>query len=603
MEMKPFIPILLAVALASGLTISPASAQTPLGTQFTYQGLLKDGGVTFPGTTATMTFELFDALTLGASKGTVGPIVVPVTNGLFTVPLNFGSDVFNGESRWLKITVDGVPLSPRQEITVAPYALQTRGIFVDAAENVGIGTTNPSSPLHVSGSSPTNPGSGQIRIDGTETTGAADTGSGVRLVGHDGNIARDLGTIQALKENSIVGNTRSYLRLSTRGATGAVTEQMRIDSNGNVGIGTASPDFKLQVEGGTDVSPAGGGFAVLGSSTGFNIAMDSNEIMARNNGATATLALNANGGNVNLVQDGGGNVGIGTDAPTSLLHLSSLGGIDLLIEADTNNVGKDQNARIVLSQDGGIVKARMGYRSGLNKLEIVNERNDSLILGTNNTDQITITSAGDVGIGTSTPSTNLHIVDDDLEAILRIGTPTTDAVEMGFGLFGSFLSVNDASGNSVISLTGVDGRITGKIVTITGADLAEKFPVSEKGEPGTVMEIDPAHQGTLRVARGAYNRRVAGVVSGANDLSAGVVLGNLPGHEDAPPIALSGRVWTMCDASGGPIAPGDLLTTSDTPGHAMKVTDYSKAQGAIIGKAMSALESGRGLVLVLVSLQ
>jgi len=69
------------------------------------------------------------------------------------------------------------------------------------------------------------------------------------------------------------------------------------------------------------------------------------------------------------------------------------------------------------------------------------------------------------------------------------------------------------------------------------------------------------------------------------------------------PIALTGRVYCLADASAGAIQPGDLLTTSDTPGHSMKVTDHTKAQGAIIGKAMTALESSKGLVLVLVSLQ
>ena len=69
------------------------------------------------------------------------------------------------------------------------------------------------------------------------------------------------------------------------------------------------------------------------------------------------------------------------------------------------------------------------------------------------------------------------------------------------------------------------------------------------------------------------------------------------------PVALTGRVWTWCDAATGAIAPGDLLTTSGRPGHAMKVTDHGKAQGAIIGKAMSSLREGTGLVLILVSLQ
>jgi len=60
----------------------------------------------------------------------------------------------------------------------------------------------------------------------------------------------------------------------------------------------------------------------------------------------------------------------------------------------------------------------------------------------------------------------------------------------------------------------------------------------------------------------------------------------------------------MCDASSGAIEPGDLLTTSARPGHAMRVDDHARAVGAILGKAMSPLDDGeRGLVLVLVSLQ
>jgi hypothetical protein len=89
-------------------------------------------------------------------------------------------------------------------------------------------------------------------------------------------------------------------------------------------------------------------------------------------------------------------------------------------------------------------------------------------------------------------------------------------------------------------------------------------------------------------------------------LPVGAVLGNLPGTEknSAPPVALSGRVWTWCDANEAAIEPGDLLTTSETPGHAMKANDASRRSGAMIGKAMTALAQGeKGLVLVLVNLQ
>jgi hypothetical protein len=73
--------------------------------------------------------------------------------------------------------------------------------------------------------------------------------------------------------------------------------------------------------------------------------------------------------------------------------------------------------------------------------------------------------------------------------------------------------------------------------------------------------------------------------------------------DGAHPVALTGRVWCQVDASFGAVKPGDLLTTSPTAGHAMVAADPSRRSGAVIGKAMTSLEGGRGLVLVLVNLQ
>lgn len=149
-----------------------------------------------------------------------------------------------------------------------------------------------------------------------------------------------------------------------------------------------------------------------------------------------------------------------------------------------------------------------------------------------------------------------------------------------------------------------DGTTVTTVLQITGgSDLAEHFEVAEGVKPGMVVAIDPKNAGKLSIARGAYNRRAAGVISGAKDLSAGMVLPDVSGAKQSVPVARSGRVWVYCDATRSPIQPGDLLTTSQTPGHAMKVTNHAKAQGAIIGKAMSSLKAGRGLVLVLVNLQ
>lgn len=155
----------------------------------------------------------------------------------------------------------------------------------------------------------------------------------------------------------------------------------------------------------------------------------------------------------------------------------------------------------------------------------------------------------------------------------------------------------------------VNGITHTKVLEILGgADLSEKFDVSEGDgqdvEPGTVVSIDPSREGRLVVCRAAYDRRVAGIVSGAGGVKTGMLMGQDGSVADgAHPIALTGRVYCRATASNGPIRPGDLLTTSAVAGHAMRVDDHARAQGAILGKAMGSLETGEGLVLVLVGLQ
>jgi hypothetical protein len=137
-----------------------------------------------------------------------------------------------------------------------------------------------------------------------------------------------------------------------------------------------------------------------------------------------------------------------------------------------------------------------------------------------------------------------------------------------------------------------------------GSDLAEPFHMSDQDIPkGSLVVIDDENPGKLKLSTQACDSRVAGIISGANGINPGITLHQEGVFEGGQNVALSGRVYALADATSGPIQPGDLLTSSSTPGHVMKVTDHAHAQGAIVGKAMSALKEGKGMVLVLVSLQ
>lgn len=166
------------------------------------------------------------------------------------------------------------------------------------------------------------------------------------------------------------------------------------------------------------------------------------------------------------------------------------------------------------------------------------------------------------------------------------------------------------------SLVVGEGEITTRALNITGgSDLAWRFKVSDaKGlssssqehtipQPGMLVSIDRSADGRLQVSHGAYDSAVAGVISGAGDIHVGMTMGQSGSMADGDtPVTSTGRVWVWADATYGAISRGDRLTSSETPGHAMKVADRERGDGTSIGKAMSELKSGKGLVLVWMSM-
>ncbi len=141
-------------------------------------------------------------------------------------------------------------------------------------------------------------------------------------------------------------------------------------------------------------------------------------------------------------------------------------------------------------------------------------------------------------------------------------------------------------------------------IILRNADTAEDFEIAEGAEVtrGSVMVIDD--DGRLSPCRRDYDRRVVGVVAGAGGYRPGIVMDRRPeAASPRAPIAMLGKAVCRADATGRPIRVGDLLTSSATPGAAMRAEDPERALGAIIGKALTPLDDDLGHVSMVIGLQ
>jgi hypothetical protein len=187
-----------------------------------------------------------------------------------------------------------------------------------------------------------------------------------------------------------------------------------------------------------------------------------------------------------------------------------------------------------------------------------------------------------------------------------LGTGVGGVSKNWMGVYGETKSTTGGAGvcgkGKIAGLFEGDVIVTGDI-QLTNADCAEHFDVSAGAvaDPGTVMSI--GEDGGLLPCERPYDCRVAGVTSGAGEYRPAIVLDRQGEDDNRRPIALVGKVYCKVDAQYGPIAIGDLLTTSSTLGHAMRAADPSRAFGTVIGKALRPWSDGRGLIPILVALQ
>ena len=413
-----------------------------------------------------------------------------------------------------------------------------------------------------------------------------------------------------------------------------------IRGNGNVGIGTQSPIYSLDVNGGVN------GFRTKTSSVSVNDAIAAFE--------------NANG--IQAIIRGNGNVGIGTSSPLALLDVRNSDGLfyagfgygtnkETFIRAGSSTTGVlhfgDLNTtKTLLQENGGNVG--IGTTAPTHKLDVAGAIRSSSggFVFPDGTVQTTaggggsqwttlgtsiVYNGGNVGINSSTPPAKLHVVgvgpqgtavftgtnwashfnyngDNSEDTYIRGGKSTSrvivndansGSVVLAYG--GGFVGIGTWSPTEKLEVVGnikVSGNINAKY-----QDVAEWVESSQEIVAGTVVILDSSRSNNVIASTRSYDSRVAGVIS----RQPGLTLGEA--GEGRVLVATTGRVKVKVDATNGPIEIGDLLVTSDREGFAMKSLPVAVGgvrihrPGTLIGKALEPLAKGTGEILVLLSLQ
>jgi len=421
------------------VALTPLAFGEDLGTGLAYQGQLKRAGVPVNDSACSLRFSLWDGLDGGAPIGspqTVSP--VNISNGLFTVEqLNgggeFGPDAFNGEARWLKVEVmctgdaDFSPLSPRQPLTATPYALQTRGMFVDETGQVGIGTNTPNAELEVAASGDDTYG---FSIDVAGGSDVSDCCTAHESPGCDDAVCEAIVCSLPYEIYPQAGVCCTHVwrlpcvllaqefcgalvpgdvLLTARGGTERITlgtasegRVLTIDNN-MVGIQTDAPQQTLDVNGGVKALTvsASAVFAGVVNATGSGIRFPDGTLQG-----TAAAGSTGDGYSLDAVDgdpadavyvDVEGNVGIGKPNP----------GQKLDVAGSIQSSGPSGGRLIVSNPNNQTASASLDWLNDVARIRISGNPpgsdNGFDIQGPGNVSLLRILDNGNVGIGTTTP--------------------------------------------------------------------------------------------------------------------------------------------------------------------------------------------------------
>ncbi len=619
-------------ALGAGLLM--AHGQTcgaaALGTGFTYQGQLKQSGSPVNGT-VDLDFTLWNdpAATdpgnqVGAAQSLTG---VAVTSGLFTVQLNaggeFGASAFTGEQRWLQISVNGTPLSPRQELTAAPnalFALNTAtattashaanatqlngqpasfylnatnlgsGTLADArlsgniprlnaantfgkltntfAGNVGIGNTSPLSLLQVGGAySPTVPGS-IARFNGDVSANGA-------LVSDQGTLlsrsAAGLGAASIVLDAAAdAGGTSWFINSNSNtspfGSPGGSltfesgTAAMTITAAGNVGIGTQFPQRPLHVVGETRIDGA---------------------LRVFNQPAYAEGGIDVSGLDGGRFIVGSDSTGLKMDRDTiQARSVTAFEGTPIPVPLELNPAGGDVEIGNPPFGLNGTLRVG-GGGIGTNSLSVGDIDDLGTLEVNGNTLRVTAGAAGKVGIGESLPEAKLDVKEANNRVALfnRTGSDGTlvnwqrDSANVG--------SVSVAAG--VVSYNAFTGSHYGWLPegqTIERYALVRMTGENRRWHGDAESEIIYGIQPTSR----ANDPACLGAYLALSETTRPHSLGN-------PHLIMAagnGEMWVV--DTGGAIHPGDYLISSAVRGCAMRDDPATYPIGYIVARAAEGLD-------------
>jgi hypothetical protein len=277
-------------------------------------------------------------------------------------------------------------------------------------------------------------------------------------------------------------------------------------------------------------------------------------------------------------------VGIGTSVPTAKLHVSSSDATGSLLIQNTTG-----SAHLFVNGSSGYVGVGMANPVAALDVRSATAGGGALmaVIGATTTQRFLFYDELDSSQGPKLYSNAAYpfVLGGEGHIILQPGAGSS--VGVGTNVLTQKLTVNGSANISGNILYG--GNITGY-----GADLAE-YIAGEGVESGDVVVIDPENDLTVMKSETAFDTTVAGIVSTRPSSIMGAGEGNVL-------LALAGRVPVKVTNESGQIRRGDLLTTSSTPGHAMRCPGRGVCSGAVVGKALEEFNGNEGMITALVVL-